>query len=181
MPYVVFTLIIAGIAFAITFVGYLFASETAFVDKLRFSGMTAAIAGSAALLLCWRDRARHHRTRRAVRATLLGREDVSDADFLSQFPGLDFSLVSEVRMFVARFFDVPVEKIHPDDNLVTDLQLRKFEPGFHMFVLHNVIAARKIVLDGRQLIGFRDKSLAGIGEFVSEIDRILRGLRVASE
>jgi len=164
---------VAAPIFVLGLIGSLFAREANVAERLMVAAMPAAMAFLAALMLSARDRARHMRTVRKVRAKLLARDAVSDDEFLRSFASNDPALLQQTRRAIAQFFDVPVEKIRATDTLDGDFNTGVLEPGFHFFVVHHVLNARKI--EPRAFQFRTGKLINDIGGFVAEIQRVLDG------
>jgi hypothetical protein len=164
--------LIAVVAFLFGLIVSLFGADATMGERLLMAVMVAGMAFVAALLLLWRDRARHKAAVKSVRKRLLERKDIGDAEYLAAFQGADVTLIAQTRRAVADFFDVPVQKIHPTDNLRQDFKFAVFEPGFHSFVLVHVFKARGVQ---PKPFGFRTSHLATIGDLANEIQRVLDG------
>lgn len=167
---------IAAVAFVFGIIGSLFATEANLAERLMIATMPAAMAFIAALILFSRDHARHTGTMRTVRQMLLARHDISDGDYLAHFPDADSILVAQTRQAVSQFFDVPAEKIHPNDNLRKDLQFETLEPRFHSFVVYHVLDARNVA---PQPFTFNTGDLTDLGDLAHEIQRVLDGFDTA--
>jgi hypothetical protein len=131
----------------------------------------------AALVLFSRDHARHRRTVRRVRARLMARADASDDEFSQRFPNVDITLLKQTRLSIARFFDVPVEKIHAADSLRDDLEFAALEPSFHTFVVYHILNARNVE---PRPFSFRTGKFDDLGGLVAEIQCVLDGCAVAN-
>jgi hypothetical protein len=163
---------IAAVAFVFGVIASLVATEAAVGERLMTAFVPPGIAFVAALLLFAMDRARHTSTMRSVRQMLLARPDVEDHDFFAQFPDADSTLIAQTREAISRFFDIPMQKIHPNDNLRNDLQIDTFEPAFHSFVVTDVLRARHIA---PRPFTFSTCGLTDIGDLAKEIQRVLHG------
>lgn len=161
---------IAAVAFVFGMIGSLFATEANFGERIMIAFMPAAFAFVAALILCARDYARRTSTMRTLRQMLLARHDVNDDDFVSHFPDADPALVTQTRQAISQFFDVPVQKIHPTDKLQDDLRFDRLEPGFHLYVVHHVLDARKVA---PRPFTFHTGGLTGVGDLAKEIQCVL--------
>lgn len=160
---------IAVVAFMFGLIGSLFATEAGPGERLMLAMMPAGMAFVAAMILFSRDYLRQTRTIRLVRQALLIRVDVSDAEFVAHFPTVDTTLLVQTRQAVARFFGVPPAKVHPTDQLRQDLQFETLEPGFHSFVVHDVLYARQLPLHP---FTFRTGHLKSIGDLAAEIHAV---------
>jgi hypothetical protein len=163
---------IAAVALILGIIASLFSTEAPFPERLTIAIGPAGMAFVAALLLLTRDRARHVSAVKAVRQMLLAREDVSEAKFMAHFPDADPTLIAQTRQAVSKFFDVPAQKIHPTDDLRSNLQFDALEPGFHSFVVYQVLADRNVA---PQPFWFKSGGLRDIGDLAKEIQRVLDG------
>lgn len=164
---------IAAVAFVFGVIGSLFATGATLAERFMISLVPAALAFVAALLLFTRDRARHSMALREVRRVLAARDAVADQDFLAYFPDIDSTLLSQTRVALAEFFDVPPQKIHPTDRLHEDLRFGTLDPAFHSFVVYHVLSARMVE---PQPFTFRTARMADIGDLAKEIQRVLNRL-----
>jgi hypothetical protein len=81
------------------------------------------------------------------------------------------------RTAIANFFDVPASKINRDVNLVADLQVKNFEPGFQFAVVGSVVAQQSIE---PRMFGFSMAGLETIDDLVMAIRRVLDDLEKCS-
>ena len=136
--------IVAAVALMFGFVGSLFASKASLFEKLILATMPAGIAFLAAMMLFLRDQFRYDRAIRSVQKKLLNRTDVTPEDFLLCFPNHVESVLISIRNALAKFFDVPQEKIHPEDDFTIDYQILSLSPGFQFFVTSAVFTELNI-------------------------------------
>ena len=167
---------LAAVAFVLGLIGSLFATMAGFGERLLMAGGLAATVFVAVLMLAVRDHMRCHAAFNAVRKMLTARDDVTEVDFLSRFPDLDRVLLGQIRQAVADSFNVPVAKIHPDDNPLRDFRCDALEPGFHSFVVYHILNVREVAPVRGQLFTFTSSSLSGFGDLATEIQRILDDL-----
>lgn len=168
--------IIAGIAFAIGLIASLFARDASLGERLLIPFMAAGMTFIAALLLFWRDKARHTRLIRRVRRKLLERDDIRDSEFAKSLPDVDPVFLLQLRSAIAEFFNVPPARIHASDDLRQDYLFDKIEPGFHFFIMHHMIKAREIRYSPTKIVVFHSNNLQGIRDLAGEIQRILEDL-----
>jgi hypothetical protein len=135
---------LALVVFMIGFVVSLFVRDASWLDQLTLAGMPAIITFAAALFLFSRDSAKHAATMRSVRNSLLSHPDTNDDLFLSPRSFDNTGLLLQTRTAIARFFDVPPEKIARTVRLIDDLHVDKLEPSFQFFVVESVIARQNI-------------------------------------
>jgi hypothetical protein len=168
--------VIAVAAFVCGLIGSLFATGASFGERMLIAVGVAAMAFAAAVILNVRDHVRYKATVRAVRRTLLARDDVAEADFLSHFPEIYPTLLGQIRQAISDYFQVPVGKIHPGDSLRSNFQCEKLEPMFQFFVVYHVFNARKVAPARGQPFVFNPGGLSGFGDLTKEIQRIMDGL-----
>jgi hypothetical protein len=162
--------ILAIIAFALVFAGMSLFGHTNLQERAFGSAMTAALTFVASLLLFLRDQQQFIVTKRKVREKLLTRTNLGESVFLSKFPISDTITLANTRIAVAKFFDVPPEKIYPDDNLCVDLLFDKLEPAFHSFVANSVFIAQNLNIKS---FWFRTAGLVNINDLAVEIQQAI--------
>lgn len=161
---------IALVFFVFGFAGSLFARDASWSERLFIAAMTAGTAFVAALLLFHRDSVQHGTTVLLVRESLLARRDTTDDDFLASRPTDQAQLLLETRKAIARFFDVPAEKVGRDVLLIRDLHVDKLEPAFQFLVVHAVIDSQKVT---PQPFGFSMADLETLDDFATAIRKVL--------
>lgn len=169
---------LALVFFVIGFAGSLFARDVSWSERLLIAAMTAGMAFFAALLLFIRDSGRHAKTMRSVRKGLLARGDTTDDDFVSSRPTDQAGLLLEKRKAIARFFDVPAEKVGRDVHLIRDLHVDKLEPAFQFFVVQAIIASQPVT---PQPFGFSMADLETLDDFTTAIRKVLDGFAQSGE
>jgi len=107
----------------------------------------------------------------AVHQALLGRIDVGDDEYASQFSGIDRALALEVRIAVAECFDVPPEKIHPTDDLRRDFEYDELGTAFEFFVVEHVCAEHGV--EPRPYCMFGADKESSIGAYTAFVRRVL--------
>lgn len=137
--------------------------------------MPSGIAFIAATLLAMRDRTLAKLRWRSVRRKLLRRHDVNRQEYLTHFPHNNPELMAEIRQAISEFFEVPVEKIHPTDDLQGDFLFNAFEPQLHQHVLHCAVA-RHVGTIPPQIVAFNSAGLSTVGDLAGEVQRIITGL-----
>jgi hypothetical protein len=162
-------LLVGALGFFFGLIGALFVSDASGAERLILAAMPAAMAFVAAILLGFRDMARYKAAKRRVRRIVLARQDISDRDFTSHFPDCNATWLVQTRHLVARFFDVPPEKIHPTDELREDLRFDSLEA--YWVILHDVRKARNVV---RRPATFNTTDLTDIAQLANEIHRFRR-------
>jgi hypothetical protein len=163
--------IVGAVFFLVAIVPLLFVTGMGLGERFLMAAMVGGMAFLACLLLACRDTMAFHSVRRRVQRRLLRRSDMSNEEFCRAFPQHDSQLILDVRSAIAAFFQVPLTKIHPTDNLVNDLAIQALAPSFPSFVADRVLAARHIVSSPRRVV--RLPSSEEFGEFVHEVQRIL--------
>ena len=159
-----------AVGFFLGLIGALFVAEASGPERLMYAAMPAAMAFVAAMLLSLRDRIRYQAARRRVRRNLLHREDVSDAEFAAHFAGSDSAWLVQTRQAVARFFDVPAEKIYATDDLRKDLKIDTVEPMLHMFITGQLAKARNLP---QRPVAFNTARLIDLGDLAAEVRRFI--------
>lgn len=105
-------------------------------EPLAAGAMLGGVAFIAVLFLLTRDLLSQPvpetTERQQLQEKIWEREDVSDADFVAEFPGVDSRLLLETRNQVAWIIRVPRNKIHPTDSLHTDLPIDVDGPFFRV-------------------------------------------------
>jgi hypothetical protein len=145
--------------------------------RIAFALMPSGLSFVAAMLLLMRDQLLRTRQLRRIRRKLLNRHDVNELVYLPHLRDADPTLISQTRKAISEFFDVPVEKIHPTDNLRDDLMFQAFEPNFHLFVLYRVIAARRLEPVPSQIVSFNSGGLSTVDDLADEVRRVIDGLK----
>ena len=155
-----------------------FAAETGFGVQAGLAAMLAGNVSLAFFLLMLRDSWRHRLTVRKVRAGLLTRSDVADEAFAGAFPQVEPGLLLLTRRAVAEFYDLPPEKIHPDDSLREDLLIEVLEPSFHMHVIFHVaqLSKTEMLSPGGELepFQFSTSHMTSLGELAAAVGEVLR-------
>lgn len=169
---------IALVFFVFGFAGSLFARDASWSERLFMAAMTAGTAFVAALLLFRRDSMQYGETVRLVRESLLARGDTTDDDFVASRPTDQAQLLLETRKAVARFFDVPAEKVGRDVQLIRDLHVDKLEPAFQFLVVQAVIASQQVT---PQPFGFSMADLETLDDFTAAIRKVLDGFAQSGE
>lgn len=162
---------IAAVAFVFGLIGSLLATQANLGQRLMIALMPAVSTFVATLMLLFRDNARHASAMRGVRKVLLARTDVDDHVFLAHFPDADAKLITQTRLAIARFFDVPPQKLHANDRLRNDLQFGTLQIALVSFVVDHVQIARNVK---PQAFTFNTAGLADIGDLVKETQRVIR-------
>jgi hypothetical protein len=169
---------LALVFFVIGFAGSLFVRDGSWSERLLVAGITAGMAFAAAVLLSSRDLVQHAATRGSVRKDLLARGDTTDDDFVSSRPTDQIGLLLETRKAIARFFDVPAEKVDRDIHLIRDLHVDKLEPAFQFFVVQAIIASQQV---RPQPFGFSMADLVTLDDFTTAIRKVLDGFAQSGE
>jgi hypothetical protein len=135
---------IAAVAFVIGCIGSFFALEATLGERLMIASMTAGMTFLAAFVLFLRDRVSKVLSRRSVRRKILVRAEISESEFVHEaiLSGVDEALMVQTRGAIARFFDVPMSKIYPMDNLSKVFAFDNLEPEFHNYVVFQILAER---------------------------------------
>ncbi len=165
-------------AFVIAFVITLFNPDMTWIQRLAGAGCMAATVFVAAFMLGLRDHQNQRRASTKVRKQLLESPDTSDKAFIDQRPTDEPELMIRTRTAIANFFDVPATKINRDVNLVADLQVNNFEPGFQFAVVDSVIAQQPVE---RRMFGFSMAGLETIDDLVIAIRRVLDDFEKCSD
>jgi hypothetical protein len=143
--------------------------------RLLHGAIGAGLTFVAAVFLFCNDELKRRSERKAVGERLSGYPLVSDAELVAAIPHVDPVLLVQVRNSVAEFFSVPVEWVHPHDDLGKEMALDEVEPDFHSFVVFHVLAARKIGLANARQVSFRFDSacLLNLGDLWVEVQRVV--------
>jgi hypothetical protein len=165
------------VAFVIGLVLSLFRGDKNSPSPLVCGAISGGMAFFAALLLFARDSSRQQAAISFVRRKLLGRQGVDDSEFCRHFPDCDAKLVIDIRAAIGAFYNVPPERVHPNDSLQQDLRVDTLEPSFHYFVISHIAECRKVTLGP---FSFRLSALQNLHDFATEIQTILNALEMAA-
>ena len=135
-------------------------------------GFGACIA-FAVFICAARDNSRHRTTIREVRRYLLDRPDTTDEEFLVHFSEFDSDLMTRIRKGLARFFDVPVPKIHSSDHLRDTLRFDLLVPFASWCVLCHVLEGRDTK---PQTIQFGSDKWLSIADIAADAQRVLESV-----
>ncbi|MFN0196848.1 MAG: hypothetical protein ACKVT0_08870 [Planctomycetaceae bacterium] len=164
--------VMALIAFLVGFAVSLFVRDASWIDRLTMAVMSALITFVAVFLLSSRDWVKRRSTMKSVRNHLLARDDTTNNEFLSSIPYEDVALLLETRKAISRFFDVPIERVGRDLQLIHDLHVDEFEPFFQFSVVNSVIASQQIE---PKAFGFTIAGLETIDDLTHAIRNVLDG------
>ena len=93
------------------------------------NGSLGAVLTFLAALVCMANDSRSVKSGwKIVRRRLNQRDDVSAEAFCKRLSDCDPDLLLKLRLIVAKCFDVPPEKIHPDDDLAEDYRHLDYTP-----------------------------------------------------
>lgn len=167
---ITFATCIAAVAFVFGMIGSFFLADANFVERLALAAMVFAMTFVAAFCLSWRDCAHQRRALSAIRRELLFRADVSEKEFATHFPGVELTLMSQTRQAIAEFFDVPLPKIHPADDLSRDLRTETLEPGFQFGIIQRVFSLRNVVIEEPFLVSTcQPKAIADLAVHIQSL------------
>jgi hypothetical protein len=140
-------------------------------DRLEISLMVGGIAFGAALLLGARDLNKYRMAMKATKKMLGDRAEIPEAEFACTFAETESVLVLQIRNAIAKFFNVPAEKIHPTDDFRNTYHFKVFEPGICFFIVHEIFSVRKI---HPRPFTFESQQITDIQSLAAEIRRILK-------
>lgn len=149
--------------------------RASFVDDQHISPwmQSVAIGGLAfvaTIALAIRDLQKQGTQKGLVRQHLENRSDMDERTFSAGFEVMSTQLAVFVRLAVAEFFMVPVEKIRPDDSLEHDYQFQRVMPDFQVFVVSRVLREYHL---SPAIYRFDSRNLADFTDLVTEVGRII--------
>lgn len=162
--------ILAAVAFVLVFLGSLVTRGSTWSERAFMAGMTSVLVFGAALMLGIRDTMRHSRICRSARDYLLARDDSSEDEFLGCLPTNNTMLLLETRSAIARFFDVPVAKIHREVRLIEDLHVDQIDAPFQFSVVNSVLASQSVT---PKPFWFSIEGLKSIDDLTQAIQNVL--------
>jgi hypothetical protein len=127
----------------------------------------------AAFLLFCRDSMEHRAAVQTVRNYFDLQHETSDEEFLAARPYQDTGLLLEVRLAILRFFGVPSTKIDRNADLVNDLRVNRFEPGFQFSVVSPIVSSR---VTNPRMYAFTMSGLQSIDDLADAIAKVLDDL-----
>ena len=163
---------LALIAFVLGLPFTLFITVDHWSQRLFLASTYATITFVATILLCLQDYSSHRKNRAMVRRTLLDRSDTSGDGFVALISNPNANLLLQTRNAIADFFNVPAEKLLPNDDLRTVLRADKLEPSFQLHVVNSVIAKNT---DEPQPFMFGLEGLSTIADLSTAIENVLDG------
>jgi hypothetical protein len=162
----------AAIAALIGGIGMLFWPGVTFGEWIIGLLMLASITFVAVIILKIRDGNQYESHIRVIRTALLARKDITDDEFRIPYQAEDAPWALQVREAIAKFYQVPASKIHPDDDLAADLGFYMFDIVITHYVFCHVLAANR--LEDRRF-SMSIENLHRLPDLTNEIRRFFDG------
>ncbi|MBX3435969.1 MAG: hypothetical protein KF861_00540 [Planctomycetaceae bacterium] len=128
---------------------------------------TGVTIGVALLGLC--DRLRLRSVHNRARKKLLGFNDVSDAEYLHFFSDEDSGPALTVRGALAQFFDVPIDKIDPCEQVWSKGALSILEPALYFHCIQFLLNDQRV--EDNMSFQFAPPTGTTLGEYVKALCR----------
>jgi len=132
--------LLASIAFIFGVPFSFFFTVNHWSERFLIAIAPAGLTFIAAVLLFLRDHSSHENSIAIVQALMSTRADTPDDNFIAGVPDSNSEVLLQTRKAIAEFFDVPIRKLRPNDDLRAVLHADKLEPAFQMYVVDSVIA-----------------------------------------